>query len=909
MSHSIHRIHGIRDLLIRVIGKPILTVAVLLLLSATPIVAQVMEDNASTTPGQDQGQAQTGGAPADSDALLGGANAGRAEVDEQQDLRDGSLGDGEDEGRDRQLKSDAGNNTGSNTGSNARSSTGINAGSNTGISAGNNTGSNPKNNPRSDVLKPAARDDDAESKLVQRPNPYPTLPSLKELYAQFPSSEVKLKRFGSEAFRNDRGNSNETPLDLPAGADFVLEPGDELILNLWGSLSRRLNCTVDRQGQMALPESGTIMVAGKSIGESQELIQRVLRGQFQDVHVELSLARIHSIRVYVVGDVQRRGAYDISALSTSLNALYAAGGATNRGSMRRVRQYRGQQLVREIDLYDLLLHGVHGEKERLLSGDTILVPPAGPQIAIGGMVRRPAIYELKDEQGLNEALNLAGGVLVAGDLHQINIERTEAHERHIMLSLQASGEVTNGGEGQASDVSNAAFHLQDGDRILVLPILPRNEKAIYLQGHAYRPGRYPYREGMTVADLLQSYDALLPEAADHAEIISLRAPDLRPSTTSFSLAEVLSGGNRIPLKPFDVVRVYGRYEVDAPQVFIRGEVQRPGTYPLSQGMTLDGLIEMAGGFKRSAYRKKIDLGSYVVENGQKVLIRHQTVSLEDCAAAGQGPGVMLKPGDVVSVLQLAGWKDIGAAVTVDGEVMNSGTYAIEEGERLSSVLKRAGGFPANAYPQGAKLERVQVRELAEKNRMEMIHRIETSTPSVKVGLQSAQEQAGLMQSIHAQQEQVLASLRSHPASGRLVIDISSDIDRWENTAADIEMRAGDKLYIPKRPDFVLVTGQVYNATAIQFSPGRNAEWYLRRAGGVSQSGNKKAIFVMRADGSVASNRGRGFGGRALSLRLQPGDSVVVPEKIVGGSQFWKNFMSTAQIMSSAAITGAAIGAF
>jgi hypothetical protein len=270
--------------------------------------------------------------------------------------------------------------------------------------------------------------------------------------------------------------------------------------------------------------------------------------------------------------------------------------------------------------------------------------------------------------------------------------------------------------------------------------------------------------------------------------------------------------------------------------------------------------------------------------------------------------VVLQPGDVISIRQLTGWKDIGASVTINGEVAHAGTYGIESGERLSSVLKRAGGFREGAYPPGAVLERIQVRALGEKARQEMIRRIETTTISFKPGLLSAQDQADVQQASQQQREQVLGALRSHPANGRLVINISSDMGSWENTSADVEMRPDDTLVIPKRENFVLVSGQVYNQTAISYVPGKDASWYLRQAGGATQSGDKGAIFVVRANGSVIGHAGNLLTGNALNMRMRPGDSIIVPEKSVG-SQVWKNLISAAQIMSSVAITGAVAGIF
>lgn len=736
------------------------------------------------------------------------------------------------------------------------------------------------------------------------PVPYPNLPSLRDLYSQEVPAGGRLRRFGSDAFQFGSGNTNLLPMDLPVGPDYVLGPGDNLIVNMWGGQSSQLNRTVDRQGEIALPEAGTVAVSGMPIAQAQDAIQKALGAQFENEHVELSLGRVRTIRIYVVGDVQRPGAYDVSSLSTVVNALYAAGGPTSHGSLRILKQYRGSQLVQDIDLYDFLLHGVRSDTNRLMAGDTILVPPVGPQVSVAGMVRRPAIYELKDKQDLTDVLNMAGGVMVSADLKEIRVDRVEAHENHTMLRVQIP-------DGALDANHLSSFTVQDGDSIQVSPILPYNEKVVYLEGHVFKPGQYAWREGMTVSDLVRSYQDIMPEPADSAEVVRLVPPDLHPETISFSLPDELVGNNPVTLQPFDTVRVFGRYQIDPPKVSIFGPVLRPGTYPMSQGMTVTGLLRMAGGFGRAAYREEADLSSYKVDNGQKVLIGYSVVDIGKALDGDKTADAPLQPGDVVGIRQLTGWNDIGSSITLTGEVAFASTYGIEQGERLSSVLKRAGGFSGDAYPEGAILEREQVRDLEENNRQEMIRQVETAMPNASQGVNgTSQDQLIALQAMRQQQQDVLAALKSHPPTGRMVIRISSNIDSWENTPADIVVRAGDHLTIPKRPDFVLVSGQVYNATGITYRPGKDARWYLRQAGGATRSGDKRAIFILRADGSViGAGNGSIFDGGVLSVTMHPGDSVIVPEKIIGGSQLWRNIIGTAQIASSVALTGAVAGIF
>jgi protein involved in polysaccharide export with SLBB domain len=761
----------------------------------------------------------------------------------------------------------------------------------------------PSRYPESGPAPPRSSEQPGELRRLT-PVPYSNLPSLRDLYSQEVPDGSRLRRFGSDAFELGSGNANLLPMDLPVGPDYVLGPGDNLIVNMWGGQSARLNRTVDRQGEIALPEAGTVAVSGITITQAQDAIQKALGTQFQDEHVELSLGRVRTIRIYVVGDVQRPGAYDVSSLSTVVNALYAARGPTNHGSLRILKQYRANQLVQEIDLYDFLLHGVRSDMQRLIAGDTILVPPVGPQVSVSGMVRRPAIYELKGKEDLKDVLSMAGGVLVSADLKEIRVERVEAHEDHTMLRVQIP-------DGALDTDQLTSFMVQDGDNIQVSPILPYNEKVVYLEGHVFKPGQYAWREGMTVSDLVHSYQDIMPEPADHAEVVRLVPPDLHPETISFSLPDELVGNGPVPLQPFDTVRVFGRYQIDSPKVSIFGPVLRPGTYPMPQGMTVTDLVRMAGGFRRSAYHEEADLSSYKVENGQKVLIGYSVVDIGKALDGDKGADVPLEPGDVVGIRQLTGWNDIGSSITINGEVAFAGTYGIELGERLSSVLKRAGGFNADAYPEGAILDRVQVRELEENNRQEMIRRVESSIPNASQGVNgTSQDQLNTLQAMRQQQQDVLAALRGHPPSGRMIIKISSDIGSWENTPADIVVRAGDHLTIPKRPDFVLVSGQVYNATGITYRPGKEAGWYLHQAGGATRSGDKRAIFILRADGSVVGDgSGTIFDGGVLSTKMHPGDSVIVPEKIVGGSQLWRNIIGTAQIASSVALTGAVAGVF
>jgi protein involved in polysaccharide export with SLBB domain len=622
------------------------------------------------------------------------------------------------------------------------------------------------------------------------------------------------------------------------------------------------------------------------------------------VQSSVTVSQLRSVRVYVVGDVQRPGGYDISSLATPLSALYAAGGPTSIGSLRIARHYRGDQLIEEVDLYDFLLHGIRAKSDRFESGDTFLVPPAGRQIAVSGAVKRPAIYELKDGKAtLASMIDDAGGFTAAASLGHITIERINADGQRETVTLKLAGAESP----QADRDAIAGFQVKDGDRIQVAEILPYSQRVIYLAGHVARPGRLPYTDGMRLSDVLHSYQDLLPEPGPHGQIVRLVPPDLHAEAIEFDVPEVLIGNANLDLQPFDTIRIFGRYEVDAPKVTIQGEVMQPATYPLSKGMTAAQLVRMAGGFKRDALLESADLTSYGVLNANRVVGSLATVPI-GAAVAGTDPNadVPLKPGDVLTIHQITGWNEIGESVTIDGQVRFPGTYGFQEGERLSSVLRRAGGFRETAYPAGAVLVREQVRALEEKSREELIRQIETSSAAARLSPNlGSGDSAQALKAIQAQQDQVVSQLKSEQASGRQVVHISADIDSWANTSVDIELRRGDVLTIPKRPSFVLVTGQVYNVTALTFAPGKTARWYLQHAGGASDAANRKEIIVIRANGSVIGRHSGGlFDPAVLSTKLDPGDVVVVPQKVIGASLFWRNLLTTAQLASSIAITAA-----
>src|SRR3984893_11419198 len=828
--------------------------------------------------------------------------------------------------------------------------------------------------------------------LVRAVSPYNDIPSLYDMYIQAVPRPAVPRRFGAEVFQNGTRDLQLIPMDLPAGPDYVVGPGDGLSINLWGGTTQRIYRVVDREGRVSLPEVGPLLVSGKSLANVQESLQQLLRTEFRRVSADVSLARLRTIRIYEVGDIANPGAYDVSSLSTPLNALFVAGGPTEKGSLRIVKHYRGNQLIEVVDLYDLLLHGVKSDLKRLENGDTVLVPTIGAQVTIEGMVRRPAIYELKDEKNLASVLELAGGLLPTATLRHIEVQRLAAHEKQTMLSfdlpqVDSDLEVTKKLE---------AFEIHDGDRIRVFPIAPYNQDAVYLEGHVSRPGRYSYRADMKVTVVVSSYKDLLPEPANqYAEIIRLNAPDFHPTVESFDLAGALANPSQSPvLHAMDTVRIFSRFDFENPptvsvwgdvrgpgtyrtsgeihlsdavhlagglapnaktqdaqgfrylpdgktkifsvslslalegdptanivlqprdrllihrspdaiepaSAYVQGEVGKPGRYPLTTNMTVADLIRVGGGLKPSADTQTADLTQYQWPDQGKLTGEHQDVSISAALDGDASANLPMRNGDVLTIRQLPGWNDLGASISIKGEVKHPGTYGIRPGERLSSVLQRAGGFQSDAYVYGAVLERAQVRELQTKEQTQLMLRVKDLQNNVELLPEGDANQKRAKENALRQYQNALTQLRTNVPIGRVTMRISPDANRWKNTAADVEVRTGDTLITSERPRFGLVTGQVFNPTAVSYRPGKSAKWYLSQSGGPTAVANKKAIFVIRADGSVIGSKNGLLMGESLSASLQPGDTVVVQEKALGGGVQWQSILLSAQAASAIAST-------
>ena len=698
-----------------------------------------------------------------------------------------------------------------------------------------------------------------------------------------------LTQFGYNLFRATV--STFAPVtDVPVGPEYIIGPGDSFNISLWGRIERLYQAEVDRNGEITLPKIGTLKVWGLTFSELRKYLLRKFSRHYKGFHMNVVMGRLRTIRVFVIGEVVTPGSYTLSSLATVYNALFAAGGPSKRGTMRNIQLIRNGKIIRTIDLYDFLLKGDKSQDQRLQSGDTIFGPIIGPVVGIAGNVMRPAIYEIQDKMTLGELFDLAGGVTPIGYLQRVQIERIVAHEKRIVEDFDLAQYAREG------DFPKLKIILQDRDLVKVFPILPTTQEVVYLEGHVRRPGDYQFKEGMKLLDLIPSFDELLPEPyLDYADIIRLIPPDFHPETISFNLGNLLRGdlSQNIELKEHDRVTIYSRESLqEVPQVTIGGEVQSPGKYRLVENMRVKELIYNAGNLKRSAYVSEAEI-TRLIKTEKGVTSKVININLGEALRENPEHNIPLKEDDYLLVRQVPGWY-IEKTVTLEGEVKFLGVYSFSKGERLSSVIERAGGFTEHAYLKGAFFTRESARRIQEERIKGFIDRLEEDILTAQARLAEASvsgaDAKGLEQSLAAKRE-LLRKTRAAQVTGRVVIALDS-LDKFKGSKYDMELEDGDTLTIPPMPWIVNVLGSVYNPTSIVYTRGKRADFYVNKVGGPTSDAEEGEMYIVKADGTIISKTQKGgFGlswdsedrrwvsGGFASARIDPGDSILVPSKV------------------------------
>ena len=627
-----------------------------------------------------------------------------------------------------------------------------------------------------------------------------------------------LKPFGYDLFEGVP--STFAPVsDIQVPVDYIVGPGDTLVIQLYGNEPSRYELTVERDGRLNFPKLGPIMVSGMSFDAVRAAIDERVSKQMVGSHVSVTMGELRSIRVFVLGEAEKPGSYTVSGLSTMTNALFVSGGVKKIGSLRNVALKRNGRLVTTLDLYDLLLHGDTAGDRQLLPGDVIFIPPIGNTISVDGAVRRPAIYELKGEKTVAQAVEIAGGLLPDADMKLGQLERILPSRSREMRNIDLTTAA-----GRAMEVAN-------GDTVRIPLIRPTLENSVVLSGYVFRPGQFQYHAGMRLSDVLGSFDELRPNA-DQGYIMIRREipPDERVEVVSADLRRALGarGSDADPeLRPRDRIFVFDlssdRERILAPiirelqlqaspekpeqVVSIDGRVKAPGHYPLEPSMHVSDLIRAGGSLDDSAFRGQAEITRYEVRDGDARKTELISVDLAAVRRGDAGSDVLLRPYDVLVVKPIPQWVEPGM-IELAGEVRFPGKYPIRRGETLSSALQRAGGLTDLAFADGAVFIREELKK-REKDQLEMLANrmqsdlaalsLEAVTSSAATNSSGGAAAQGL-----AVGQQLMAQLRETKPVGRLVIDLSRVMKGPAGVSEDVVLRDGDKLMIPKQTQEITI---------------------------------------------------------------------------------------------------------
>ncbi|MGD0074013.1 MAG: SLBB domain-containing protein [Candidatus Binataceae bacterium] len=724
-----------------------------------------------------------------------------------------------------------------------------------------------------------------------------------------------LTQFGYSLFTSSSTMSTFAPVDnVPVGNDYIIGPGDELDVLMWGRLNRKTALTVKRDGTVLIDEIGPVQVAGLTFAQAKQVIESRV-GQITGVQVDVTMGQLRTIQVYVYGEVARPGAYTVSSLSHVSNGLMAAGGISKVGSLRNIQLRRGNTVVRTVDFYDMLLHGNTAADLRLEAQDVIFVPVIGAVAAVAGDAKRPAIYEIgRGAESLSRVIQLAGGVTAFGYSERVQIERIESHRRKMVLDINLE------------QLRSQRFEVRDGDLVKIYPVLPDIRNMVTLVGNVRRPGEYQWHEGMRVSDLIHEGEGLAGHTFfKHALIRRTSEPDRATRFVSVDLGSAMSdhlasSANTL-LYPRDELTIYRDDEVrDVATVRVVGEVRKPGLYELSPGMKVSDLVYEAGGLKEEAYQQVAELARTEVVDGAKT--RHTYVDIDlQAALTGADPyDRVLERNDELFVRRVPGWHLPWVAV-VKGRVKLPGPYTVHAGERLDSLLQRCGGVLPDAYLPGVVFIRQSVKELQQERLDESRKRIQQDVARLQLmptSLNSDNESKAATAQAMLGLQRVLSETENQQAQGRIVLHLKA-LGRLTQSAADIELEDHDEITIPKRPSSVNVLGQVYSPTAIIYDPSLTVRDYFQRAGGPTQGADVDHAMVVKVDGSVLTdegvkNSGQGrlfpllpvMSGGLMDAHLEPGDTIYVPEKyvFVSNVQYAKDIT---QIIANSAVSLGTLG--
>ena len=673
------------------------------------------------------------------------------------------------------------------------------------------------------------------------------------------NNEIGAKIFGTELFRNG-SISFEPNLRIATPKGYVIGPDDHLLIDLNGDNEASYNLPVTPDGVISLQFVGRIAVGGLTIEQATSKIRAALSSTYPSLksgktNVAVNLGNIRSIKIIMTGQLVKPGTYTLSSLSTVYNALYASGGPSENGSFRNIQLIRNNKVITTIDVYDFLLKGIQQGNIRLQDQDVINVPVFEKRVEMTGEVKRPALFEVVQGETLESVIDFAGGFTTQAYTAKIKAFQNTDKERKI------------------SDIAASEFNAyspKNGDKYIVEAILDRFANRVEISGAVFRPGAYELDKGLTLRELVNKSDGLTEDAFLNRGYINRLNPDNTQSLISFDVAKVMAGTEAdIALQREDKVTISSLFDLrDEYKISIQGEVRAPSTFQYAEGMTLESVIQLAGGFKEGATPNRIEI-SRRVKNSDATKASARTAQLfvvnVDQNLNITGDPFILKPFDIITVRNSEGYT-IQKQVKLEGEVLYPGLYTIvKKDERISEVIKRAGGLNASAYPAGASLKRPGAEKI---------------NPGDKNAINNQDEENKKFLNLDRMQKSGASTLTTSTELQLIQSDLVGinlpKILKDTLSKYDLVVEDGDIIRIPRLLQTVKVTGEVLNPNSIVYSRGKGLKQYIRGAGGFTSSARKGGIYVRYANGAVAGQSSFLF--FKGNPTIKPGAEILVPKR-------------------------------
>lgn len=696
-------------------------------------------------------------------------------------------------------------------------------------------------------------------------------------YELFRVRRQQSQQFGGVGGQGQQGSGQgfQPELNLPTPENYVLASGDEVIIDIWGAAQMTYQLEISPDGMIMIQNLGPVHLNGLTINEARDRLMERLGSIYsglnpanesqKDTYMQISLGQIRSINVTVMGEATMPGTFTIPSLATVFNALYAAAGPNTNGSFRHVNVIRGDSVAATFDLYDVLINGDRSGDVMLRSQDMIQVKPYQNRVAISGQVKRPGLYEMKEDETLADLITYAGDFTDQAYTDRVTVFGNTPKEK------------------QVADVGRedfGSFDMNSGDSVHVGRILDRFANVVEIEGAVYRPGKYEVNENTSLHSLIQRADGLKEDAFMSRGLIYREQEDFTIETIAFSLREVMQNPaqNDIQLRPRDVVKINSIFDMRQDYTIrVSGPVQEPDTFAFRYGMTLEDAIFQAGGFKESAAPYQIEVARRIRDLNQETVstgiadIFSFEVS-EDLQLTERGSQFELSPFDRIYVRQLPNYEE-QQEIHIMGQVRFPGKYTLsDKNERISDIIERAGGLTPEAYIDGASLFR---------------KRTETQQQAQRTVTNNTQNDGdggngdGNQQQSEAQAEALQEALSTASFERKTQVGINlSEVVEDPESKYDLYLQAGDSLFVPKTLQTVTIEGGVYHETTVRYDPGFSFRDYISQAGGYTQLARNRRAYVVYSNGEVSQTT------TPLAIfrnypDVRPGATITVPEKPEG----------------------------